>query len=122
MPWLFSYGTLQQRDVQLTTFGRPLEGEKDTLPGFEPSRVKIEDASLAAALGRTHHANVAFNGRRDSLVSGTVYNVTEAELAAADEFERPFGYRRIAVTLASGKGAWVYVEERDGAPLRLTLV
>ena len=117
MPWLFSYGTLQQRDVQLATFGRSLDGEEDALPGFEPSLVKIEDARIAAGLGRTHHANVTFNGRRDSLVSGTAYNVTEAELAAADAFERPFGYRRIAVTLESGKEAWVYVDERDAAPL-----
>ena len=27
--WLFSYGTLQQEDVQLATFGRRLEGRAD---------------------------------------------------------------------------------------------
>jgi gamma-glutamylcyclotransferase (GGCT)/AIG2-like uncharacterized protein YtfP len=110
MPLLFSYGTLQQGDVQLATFGRLLAGERDALPAFEPSLVKIEDPAVAAALGRTHHANVSFTGRQESLVHGTAYDVTDAELAAADAFERPFAYRRIAVTLASGKRAWVYVE------------
>jgi hypothetical protein len=37
MPLLFSYGTLQQEDVQWSTFGRLLEGQRDELPGFERS-------------------------------------------------------------------------------------
>jgi gamma-glutamylcyclotransferase (GGCT)/AIG2-like uncharacterized protein YtfP len=113
VPLLFSYGTLQEREVQLSTFGRQLEGERDQLPGFEPSRVKIEDPHVVAALGRTHHANVTFSGRNDSRVSGTVFEVTDAELAAADAFERPFAYVRVAVMLASGKRAWVYVDARS---------
>jgi hypothetical protein len=113
MPLLFSYGTLQLEEVQRATFGRVLHGHRDELPGFEPSLVEIlveiEDARQAAAVGRTHHANVTFNGRADSRVPGTVFEVTDAELAAADEYERPASYERAAVTLASGKEAWVYV-------------
>ena len=44
-------------------------------------------------------------------MSGTVFEITDAELAAADEYERPAAYNRIAVTLASGKKAWVYVHD-----------
>ena len=109
MPLLFSYGTLQQEDVQLSTFGRLLHGSTDELVGFAPSLVKIEDPTVVAALGRTHHANVTFNGRDDSRVNGTVFEVTNAELAAADQYEQPAAYTRVAVTLASGKQAWVYV-------------
>jgi hypothetical protein len=109
MPLLFSYGTLQEERVQLSTFGRVLRGERDELPGYEPSVVRIEDPQLAVASGRTHHANVTFNGRSDSLVSGMVFEITDAELAAADEYERGAAYERIAVGLASGKQAWVYV-------------
>ena len=109
MPLLFSYGTLQEGSVQLSAFGRRLQGQRDDLPGFEPSLVAIEDPIVAATLGRTHHANVTHNGRSDSRVRGTVFEVTDAELAAADRFEEPFAYRRTAVTLASGKRAWVYV-------------
>jgi predicted acetyltransferase len=110
MPFLFSYGSLQDADVQRSTFGRPLDGEHDELPGFEPSLVTIDDPAQAAASGKTHHANVRFNGRTDSRVSGTVFEVTAADLAAADEFERAAAYTRITAMLASGKHAWVYVE------------
>jgi gamma-glutamylcyclotransferase (GGCT)/AIG2-like uncharacterized protein YtfP len=108
MPLLFSYGTLQQQDVQQATFGRVLKGSGDELPQYEPSRVPVTDTRLLSR-GQTHHANVTFNGRNDSRVRGSVYEVSEAELAAADEFERPFAYARTAVTLASNKQAWVYV-------------
>lgn len=109
MPLLFAYGTLQQEDVQFFTFGRRLEGRQDELPGFEPSLVPIEDPQLATAPGRTHHANVTFNGRNDSRVAGTVFEISDAELAAADGFEEPFAYKRIVVSLLSGREAWVYV-------------
>src|SRR5260370_24426374 len=108
MPLLFSYGTLQEETVQLSTFGRLLQGQRDELPGFEPSLVRIEDPHEVAAGGMTHHANVTFNGRNDSRVSGTVFEVIDAELAPADRYEEPAGYTRIAATLASGKQAWVY--------------
>jgi len=113
-PLLFSYGTLQQPDVQLATFGRLLRGEHDDLPGFEPALVPIDDPAVVAATGRTHHANVICTGRSDSRVSGTVFAVSEEELAAADRYEEPASYARILVPLASGRQAWVYVEARSG--------
>ncbi len=113
MPLVFSYGTLQEEHVQLSTFGRLLRGERDDLPGFEPSLVPIEDPQVVATSGRTHHANATFTGRSDSRVSGTVFEITDAELAASDQYERLAAYKRIAVTLASGKQAWVYVDERS---------
>jgi hypothetical protein len=117
MPLLFSYGTLQQDDVQLSAFGRRLQGVRDELVGFEPSLVPIEDPQIAAATDATHHANAAFTGRPESRVPGTVFAVTNAELAAADDHERLAAYTRIPVTLASGKQAWVYVDARS-APAR----
>jgi hypothetical protein len=108
MPLLFSYGTLQEETVQLSTFGRLLQGQRDELPGFEPSLVRIEDPHEVATSGLTHHANVTFNGRNDSRVSGTVF-----ELAAADRYEEPAGYTRVVAMLASGKQAWVYLHGRS---------
>ena len=109
MPLLFSYGTLQDEKVQLSTFGRLLHGQRDELPGYEPSLVKIADAKLAARIGMSHHANARFTGRMESGVGGTVFEVTDAELAAADQYELPAAYERIAVVLASGRRTWVYV-------------
>jgi gamma-glutamylcyclotransferase (GGCT)/AIG2-like uncharacterized protein YtfP len=109
MPLLFSYGTLQQEEVQLSTFGRKLAGEKDLLIGFEPSLVKIADPALAARLKKTHHDNVKNTGDDWSSVQGTVFDVSEDELAKADVFESQYNYKRVNVPLASGKEAWVYV-------------
>jgi gamma-glutamylcyclotransferase (GGCT)/AIG2-like uncharacterized protein YtfP len=108
VPLLFSYGTLQRDDVQLATFGRRLPGQQDQLPGFERSRVAIEDAAVVPG-GETHYQNAVPSSRNDSRVAGTVFEVTDDELAAADEYERPAAYARTPVTLASGKRAWVYV-------------
>ena len=112
MPLLFSYGTLQEERVQLATFGRPLRGEPDALSGYEPSLVEIEDAGFVASSGRRHHANVVPSGQPESRVAGTVFEVTEAELAAADRYEAPAAYVRTQVLLASGRQAWLYVHRR----------
>lgn len=96
MPLLFSYGTLQQEDVQRSTFGRRLDGHRDELPSYERSRFAT-------------HANVTVTGNEESRVPGTVFEITGTELAAADVFEAQFSYERIAVTLASGQEAWLYI-------------
>lgn len=109
MPLLFSYGTLQQEEVQLSTFGRRLNGQRDELVGFEPASVKIEDPQMVAAIGKTHHANAAFNGNAESRIPGMAFEITDAEFANVDAYEAPFSYKRVATRLASGRQAWVYV-------------
>jgi gamma-glutamylcyclotransferase (GGCT)/AIG2-like uncharacterized protein YtfP len=111
MSLLFSYGTLQQDAVQLSTFGRLLHGEPEELVGFEQSLFKIEDPAFVASSGKAHHAIVKFNGRNESRVRGMVFEVTDEELARADAYE-PAGYKRISTRLASGKEAWVYADAR----------
>lgn len=110
---LFSYGTLQREDVQLATFHRLLDGHEDALVGCEVTSVPIGDPHVAAALGRSHHANLTFNGRDESRVAGTVFAITDAELAAADEYERRDSYVRVAARLASGPQTWVYVHRAN---------
>ena len=46
--------------------------------------------------------------RTDTAVEGTVYAISESDLAAADAYEVD-DYARIAVPLRSGDQAWVYV-------------
>jgi hypothetical protein len=112
---LFSYGTLQLESVQLATFGRVLVGKADGLPGFEQSLVKIEDASVVATSGRTHHPIVRFTGRASDIVYGTAFEVTEEEVQKADTYEVS-DYKRISVTLLSGARACVYVDARNEMP------
>jgi hypothetical protein len=77
MPFLFSYGTLQQEDVQLSTFGRTLTGRSDQLENFEQSMVLIEDQEVKAKSGKTHHPIVKFTGRSSDRVDGTAFEITE---------------------------------------------
>jgi gamma-glutamyl AIG2-like cyclotransferase len=111
MPLLFSYGTLQEEAVQISTFGRVLQGHPDELIGFEQSLLRVEDPQFVATSGKAHHAIVTFTGRNDSRVRGTVFEISDGELASADQYE-PAGYKRIAARLASGKEAWVYADAR----------
>jgi hypothetical protein len=87
MALLFSYGTLQREAVQLSTFGRLLHGEPDELVGFEHSLLKIEDPEFVATSGKAYHSIVRFNGDQNSRVSGTVFEVSESELARADQYD-----------------------------------
>ena len=118
MPVLFSYGTLQDEEVQLKTFGRTLNGEKDLLHGYEPSLVPIEDAAVAERLRRTHHDNITPTGDEWSSVQGTALEVSDEELAKADAFEAEFKYRRVEVALSSGRSAWVYVYQAEVPEVR----
>src|SRR5262245_23154268 len=111
MPLLFSYGTLQQAEVQLSTFGRRVHGELDELTGFEESLVEIEDAAVVATSGRTHHPIVKWSGGRERRVRGMVFEISDEELARADRYEVA-SYRRVTAALASGRLAWVYVDAR----------
>ena len=102
MPYLFSYGSLQEESVQRTTFGRRLIGRHDELPRFVRVSLKLEEPDVVVA-------NVAVSHDEASRVEGTLFEITDDELVRADAFEAPFAYHRIAVKLASGQEAWVYV-------------
>ncbi len=115
MPHLFSYGTLQQDDVQRSTFGRLLSGQADVLPGYSQDMVAIDDPDVVATSGKTHHPIVKHSGVAGDRVAGTVFEISDAELAQADRYEVA-AYRRVAVTLASGLAAWVYVDARFAPP------
>ncbi|WP_248151627.1 gamma-glutamylcyclotransferase family protein [Microbacterium aoyamense] len=105
---LFSYGTLQHPDVQLDTFGRLLTGEDDVLPGFTLDYAEIEDPRVVDLSGTAVHPIVRTTGSHRDKIVGKVFWVSEDELEASDEYEVAL-YRRIAVVLASGRDAWVYV-------------
>jgi gamma-glutamylcyclotransferase (GGCT)/AIG2-like uncharacterized protein YtfP len=109
MPLLFSYGTLQLENVQLATFGRRLAGSADDLLEFEQSLMKIEDPAVVATSGKTHHPIVRFTGNAGHRVAGTVFAITDLELAMADEYEVK-AYTRVSARLGSGNHAWVYVD------------
>jgi gamma-glutamylcyclotransferase (GGCT)/AIG2-like uncharacterized protein YtfP len=105
---LFSYGTLRQREVQLSTFGRELDGRPDAIVGYELDYVTITDPHVITTSGSDRHPILKPTERPGAAVEGTVFTITEAELAAADKYEVD-DYARISVPLRSGDHAWVYV-------------
>jgi gamma-glutamyl AIG2-like cyclotransferase len=105
---LFSYGTLRQPEVQLSTFGRLLEGSPDAIVGFDVDYVTITDQHVIATSGSDRHRILRPSTRANAAVEGTVFAISDAELLAADEYEVDH-YRRISVPLRSGVHAWVYV-------------
>ncbi|KRB38972.1 gamma-glutamylcyclotransferase family protein [Microbacterium sp. Root180] len=105
---LFSYGTLQNPDVQLDTFGRLLAAEDDVLPGYTVDYAEIEDMRVVDLSGVSVHPIVRATGSALDKVVGKALWVTEDELDASDEYEVAL-YRRVLVRLASGRDAWVYV-------------
>lgn len=116
---LFTYGTLQYPAVQLDTFGRLIDSEPDALPCYTVDYVEIPDPRVVAVSGDPVHPIVRATGNPLDKVTGLVLRITEDELTAADEYEVAL-YRRVAVTLTSGRSAWVYVPavvvtDSDGA-------
>ncbi|GEM_PF-76453 len=106
--WLFSYGTLQDKAVQLAKFGRELTGQTDSMPGYRQDWVEITDAEVVATSGKSRHPIVFPSGNAEDSVSGMVFQISEKELAAADDYEVA-DYKRVEVTLTSGLTAWVYI-------------
>lgn len=101
---LFSYGTLQDREVQQAVFQRVLEGHTDSLIGFRLLPDKVYG----------NYPAVEYSGDLNFSVDGVAYRLLEGELKAADAYEGP-GYIRKQLQLTSGITAWVYMEKtRNG--------
>lgn len=76
---LFSYGTLQQANLQRETFGRLLEGAPDALVGFKQELVEITDPEVLVKSGKRFHPIVVQSNDPADRVSGTVFSITPAE-------------------------------------------
>lgn len=109
---LFSYGTLQLREVQLTTYGRELAGEPDALVGYRLEELVIDSPHIVGLSGKAIHPLARRTGDPADRVEGVVFLLTGAELEATDDYEvEP--YVRVEAVLESGRTAWAYV----GPPL-----
>ena len=104
---LFSYGTLQQREVQLATFGRELAGTPDALRGYRRTQLAISNPKVVELSGKAIHS-IAVKSDPHDRIEGTVFELTQAELEAGDSYEVD-AYARVEVALESGRSAWAYV-------------
>lgn len=110
MPYLFSYGTLQLNQVQIETFGRVLEGEIDSLLGYEKQMVEITDPIVLKTSGKRFHPIVVFTNSPKQKIEGILFEVTEFEILRADEYEVD-DYARIETIFESGKKGFIYIKK-----------
>ena len=108
MPLLFSYGTLQQREVQQSTYGRLLTGTRDALIGYALEPLAITDPEVVRLSGKAVHMIARFTGNRADRIAGLCFHLTDDELAATDRYEVD-AYGRVEADLESGLRAFVYV-------------
>jgi gamma-glutamyl AIG2-like cyclotransferase len=106
---LFSYGTLQMREVQLANYGRPLEGSPDALIGYRLVVLPDRDPIAVRISGTKTHMVIQMTDDPADRVPGVVYLLTAQELAATDAYEGS-DYGRAELILESGRRALVYVE------------
>jgi gamma-glutamylcyclotransferase (GGCT)/AIG2-like uncharacterized protein YtfP len=95
--FLFVYGTLLNPDIQLSVFGRVIEGRNDRLIGYKVVKKNF--------LSGTYPAVVSDNS---SITEGKVLTITEDELYRSDRYEGD-EYTRVEVQLESGSVAWIYI-------------
>jgi hypothetical protein len=105
---LFSYGTLQQPEVQIANYGRLLPGTPDALNGYRLLPLEITDPHVVEVSGKAVHTIACASGNADDRIEGVVFELSEAELAATDSYEVDV-YARVELVLESGRKAWVYV-------------
>jgi hypothetical protein len=105
---LFSYGTLQDKAVQMANFGRLLSGRAESLPGYTLLPIAIDDPAVVALSGKSQHMIAKRSQNAADEVTGVAFEITAEELAAADRYEVA-AYTRVQVTLKSGVEGWAYV-------------
>lgn len=109
---LFSYGTLQLREVQLANYGRELEGTPDALVGHRLITLPDRDPDAVRISGTNTHMVVRRTGDPADRVDGIVFLLTADELAVTDRYEGS-DYGRAELLLESGRRALVYVEPQE---------
>lgn len=114
---LFSYGTLQQRDVQLATYGRLLEGSADVLSGYRLVPLKISDPDVVRRSGKRVHQIARSTGDPADRIKGQLFLLTEEELAKTDAYEVA-EYSRVEARLESGRTAFLYVGPPVGSAIK----
>jgi gamma-glutamylcyclotransferase (GGCT)/AIG2-like uncharacterized protein YtfP len=95
--YLFSYGTLQDMEVQKLVFSRILKGEEDQL-----NYHRISEEMVGGL-----YPTIRLSKNPSEVVKGYVYVISQEELKRVDAYEGD-AYARKKVTLASGINAWVY--------------
>ncbi|MEC7783124.1 MAG: gamma-glutamylcyclotransferase family protein [Bacteroidota bacterium] len=100
---VFSYGTLQNPEVQMELYQRVLEGQSERLSGYVLESINLPDSSFNYI---TYPIAKPTGNPQDS-VEGFVFYLSEHELKITDTYESE-AYARVQIKLDSGIEAIVY--------------
>jgi len=98
--------------VQIDNYGRKLKGSPDTLIGYTLGTVEIKDTSVVEVSGQYIHPIAIKTGKPEDKIDGVIFEISEEELIRTDEYE-DVDYKRVLETFASGKTAWIYIENNS---------
>lgn len=104
MEQIFSYGTLQSKEIQMQVFNKVLTGTKDELLGY-----KLKDLKIEEEFGIADYFVATPSDNPSDCIKGIVFNISSHDLAKADQFESN-AYKRVQIELKSGTIAWIYIE------------
>jgi gamma-glutamylcyclotransferase (GGCT)/AIG2-like uncharacterized protein YtfP len=96
MNYLFAYGTLLDKNIQVRVFGHEVQGHPDQLADY---RRVIRNFVCGS------YPDIIFES--GSLVSGMILELTDNELEQCDRYEGD-EYERVSVVLKNGSKAFVY--------------
>ena len=99
---LFAFGTLKDKDIQETIFGRILIGTPDKLVGYTIKEIQIEEE-----FGLAQYPIITLTQNPEDSINGMLYQLSQRELELADTYEG-IHYKRIQVQLHSNKLVWTY--------------
>lgn len=102
MEKLFTYGSLQNSDIQENLFGRTLNGTPETLIGYIVKEIQIEEE-----FGLIKYPIIVETHNSNETINGIVYAITDKELQQCDLYEG-LHYKRVEVQLQSNQKAWAY--------------
>ena len=103
--FIFSYGTLQDRQIQQELYGRTLSGHQDSLSSYILSTINLPENSLE----QNTYFIAEYTGNPNDSIGGFCYEITSAELLITDAYEGA-AYTRKSVRLNSGRACLVCIK------------
>ena len=100
---VFSYGTLQDPEVQKELYNRVLEGQPDRLSGYILESINLPDSSF----NYISYSMAKLTGNPQDSIEGFVFYLSEHELKITDTYESE-AYERFKIKLDSGIEAIMY--------------
>lgn len=100
---VFSYGTLQDPEVQKELYNRVLEGQPDRISGYVLESINLPDSSF----NYISYSIAKLTGNPQDSIEGFVFYLSEHELKITDTYESE-AYERFKIKLDSGIEAIMY--------------